>query len=505
VRFPSLSPAKQYTALIVVALVATIAFIRAPWNGYAMDDPAILANPLLRAADTLPDTLVSAWWWQGGYLYRPLTLFTFAVDQLAGNGAPWLPHTINVVLHALVAVGVTRLYGRFLPTGAALMAGVLFAVLPAHVEAVSSVVGRAELLSALAMVALMLVVTQEQPPTRRARLLAALLSAAALASKEGGVAAPVLALVAAWGWPTQRRHALQWAAAALAGTAAMLLARVLVLGTLGGDLVNLAFRDLSAGRRLIVAFTMLPRAATMLLLPLTPVIDYAPSWAELQQPNPLLAALGVLLVVVALAAFVVHPRRPSAITLGLCITAATLAPTSNLFFASGVVLAPRTLYAPSIGAGLVVGAALAWLWTTRARVVLPYAVAALAAWGFLVTWREVPVWRSSRTALIAMGEHQPDSYKVPVYWAHVALREGRNADALAQYRIAVARFPADHEMLTDGALVALRTHDTTQAIAWLHEALTVSPRSTRARSQLTAILRARGDSAPPVAPGRRSD
>jgi hypothetical protein len=89
VRLPSLSsPAKRSTALILVALVSMVAFIRAPWNGYAMDDPAILANPLLHAADTLPDTLVSAWWWQGGYLYRPLTLFTFAVDQLVGNGAP---------------------------------------------------------------------------------------------------------------------------------------------------------------------------------------------------------------------------------------------------------------------------------------------------------------------------------------------------------------------------------------------------------------------------------
>jgi hypothetical protein len=250
---------------------------------------------------------------------------------------------------------------------------------------------------------------------------------------------------------------------------------------------------------------MLPRAAAMLVLPLIPVIDYAPSLAEIRQQNLLLVALGALFVLVAIAAFVQHLRRPSAITLGICIIAATIAPTSNLLFASGVVLAPRTLYAPSIGAGLVVGAALAWLWTTRARVVLPYIVAAHAASAFLITWREVPVWRSSRTALIAMGEHQPDSYRVPVFGANVALREGRNADALAQYRIAASRFPADHELLTDGAEVALLTHDTTQAIAWLRETLAMSPRSTRARSQLAAILRARSDSAPPVARGRRSD
>jgi tetratricopeptide (TPR) repeat protein len=236
------------------------------------------------------------------------------------------------------------------------------------------------------------------------------------------------------------------------------------------------------------------------------VIDYAPTLVEVRQPRLLLAALGALLVAVAVAAFIRHLRRPGAVTLGICIIAATLAPTSNLIFASGVVLAARTLYAPSIGAGLVVGSALAWLWATRARVVVPYAVAALAAASFLATWREVPVWGSSRSVLIAMGERQPNSYRVPLYWAYVALRQGRNPDALAQFRIAVARFPADHEMLIDGAEVALMTQDTTLAIAWLREALEVSPRSTRARSRLTAILRARGDSAAtPVARGRRSD
>jgi hypothetical protein len=492
VRLPSLSsPAKPAAALIVVALVATMAFLRAPWNGYAMDDPAILANPLLHAMDTLPDTLVSPWWWQGGYLYRPLTLFTLAVDQLVGHGAPWLPHTINVVLHVLVAVAVARLYARFLPPGAALVAGILFALLPAHVEAVASIVGRAELLSALAMVTLMLVVTKEQQPTHRACLLAALLSAAALASKEGGAAAPVLAFVAAFAWPAQRRHAVRWAGAAMAGTAAMLLARFLVLGTLGGDLVNVAFRDISVGQRLLVALTMLPRAAVMLVLPVPPVIDYAPSLAELRHPSLLLAVSGALLVAVGVAGFVQHLRRPTAVTLGLCITAATLAPTSNLFFASGVVLAPRTLYAPSIGAGLVVGAALTWMLATRARVVLPYAVILLAALAAAVTWREVPVWRNSHTALLAMGEHQPDNYRVPTYWAYVALRRGDREQALAQFRVAVSRFPADHEMLIDGAEVALSTHDTTLAIDWLRTALDVSPRSSRARSQLRAIMRGR--------------
>jgi len=499
VPLPSLSTRIRFTspaaASVVIALVAILAFIGAPWNGYAMDDLEILANPLLHSAGTLPATLGTPWWWTVGALYRPLTLFTLGVDQLLGGSAAWLPHAINVVLHAIVAALVTRLYARFLPLAAAFAAGLLFAVLPAHVEAVASVVGRAELLSALAMVTLMLVVTGDAPPGRRTRLLAVVLSAAALASKEGGVVAPALALAAAWSRPAQRRHALQWAGWALVGTAALLLARLAVLGTLGGDLSHPAFRIASGGSRLMIALSMLPRAAVELVLPQPPTIDYAPALETVRHPDMRLAAAGVLLVVLAVMALVRHVRRPSAATLGMCVAAAAMAPTSNIFFASGVVLAARTLYAPSIGTGLLIGSAIAWCMGTRARGVLPYAVGALIVLGLVVTWREVPVWRSTDAVLTAMGDRQPDNYRVPTYRAYAARDAGRTPEAVRYFRAAAERFPADWEMLTNGATVALRMHDTTTAAAWLQAAIDAYPGAARARVRLVMILRARGDSA----------
>jgi hypothetical protein len=494
VRLPSFfSPARPAAALALVAAVATAAYLRAMWNGYALDDPAILANPLLHAADTLPDVLASAWWWQGGYLYRPLTLFTLAVDQLAGNGAPWLPHAVNIALHAIVAVGVTRLYQRFLPPRAALAAGMLFALLPAHVEAVSTAVGRAELLSALAIVASMLVVTTDAPPTYRTRVIVAVLSAAALASKEGGAATPLLVLAAAWTWPSQRKAALQWAAAALTGTILLLAARFAVLGTLLGDLPHRAFEALSTGGRIMLALAVLPRAAAMLVLPMTPVLDYAPTLATIRQPSLLLAGMGALLVIAAGASVFRHWRRPTPATLGVCIAAATLAPVSNLLFASGVVLAGRTMYAPSIGAGFLVGWALAWGWTTRARTVLPYLAAAVVAWELLMVWRELAVWRSTDAVMRAMAERQPDSYRVAIYRANAALEGGHEAEALAQYRVAIQRFPADWNLLSEAGILALDMHDSSSAIPWLQGAVNGTPNATRARDRLVAVMLARGD------------
>ncbi len=482
-------------ALAAVALLAAGAYARAPFNGFATDDAGIVANPLLQEWSTLPASLASAWWWRTGRLYRPFSLVTLGAEHLAAGGAPWLSHAVNVALHAAVALLVTRLFARFLPPAAAFASGALFALLPAHAEAVASIVGRAELLAALAIVALLLLVTGEQPPTPRTRLVVAALAALALASKEGGVAAPFLALAAAWTRPQQRPHALQWAASALAGTAALLLARLIVLGTLAGDRPHPLFQAVSTSDRLALALSMLPRAAAMLVLPVAPAIDHVPTMDAARHPDPLLVVLGALLVGAAAAALAWHVRRPAAVTLAVCIVAATMAPTANLFFASGVVLAGRNLYAPSIGALLLVGAAIAAALATRASRLVPYAVATLALLSLAATWREVPVWRSSDAVFAATSERDPGNYRAPMYHAYVARDGGRREQALAQFRLAAERFPADPEMLTDGATVALALHDTASAVSWLRSAVDAQPLAARARARLAGVLRAQGDSA----------
>ncbi|HEV7991604.1 MAG TPA: hypothetical protein VGP25_07245, partial [Gemmatimonadaceae bacterium] len=322
-------------APLFAALAAVLAHLRALGNGYAFDDVAIVAHPLVQSARTLPSALAAPWWYDGNRLYRPLALLSIGVDRLIGGGAPWLPHAVNVALHGVIAALVARLCLRFLPPFAALAAGLLFALLPVHAEAVATVVGRAELLAALAMVLLLLRVTRDEQPKLGSYVAAALLSAAALAGKESGATAPVLALAAAWGWPTQRRNAMRWAASAMAGTVALLAARVVVLGSLAGDLPHPFFRGLGAGTRILVALSLLPRMATMLFVPVQPAVEDVPSLAAALHPDPLAVAAGIALVLTAMFLGMRHVRTPSALTLGSCIAAATLTPTSNLLFAAG--------------------------------------------------------------------------------------------------------------------------------------------------------------------------
>jgi len=483
-------------AQLGVWLAAVVSHLPAVHNGLPLDDAYILANPAIDSLRTLPAALASPWWYGTNHLYRPLTLGSFAIERALTGGAPLAYHAVNLALHGIVAVLLARLLARFVAPRAALAGALLFALVPGHAEAVATVVGRAELLAAAWMLLLALLVTRAHPPSPGERVAAGLLAAAALASKEGGVAAPAIALAAAWASPMQRSVAWRWAASAAVGTLAMLTVRLAVLGTLGGDLPNPVFRILPAADRVMLALSMLPRTVATLLLPLPAPIDYVPTLGGVLSPSPVAAAGGALLVLLALALLAAHLRRPSVAGLGAWIAAATMAPTANLLFPSGVVLSGRTLYAPALGAAVLVAALVPRSWRSPHVRNAGFGVAgAFLLACAVVSWRESLVWRSTSSVIAEMQRRHPDDYRSYLHLAYTARDSGNDAEALAHFRQAAVRFPGDPEMLTDAATVSLRLRDTVTAHAWLAQAVKVSPRAARARARLYGLLLARGDSA----------
>jgi hypothetical protein len=125
-------------------------------------------------------------------LWRPVTGLSFAIQwQMTGQRA-WPMHLVNLLLHALVAAQVAEL-GRRLSgvRGVGLVAGLLFAAHPIHVDAVSMLVGRAEELCAAGVLGAMLVVIGRTLTGRRALAATACFLLAAL-SKEQGTLLPFM-------------------------------------------------------------------------------------------------------------------------------------------------------------------------------------------------------------------------------------------------------------------------------------------------------------------------
>jgi hypothetical protein len=135
-------------APVVAALAAALA-LPSLFNGFVYDDVlVILQNPLVHGLSHSGE-LWHASYWPAGLLYRPLTSQLFALQWALGAGSPLVFHAVSILLAAVTAGLVFRLCSRLLPPPAALLAALLFAVHPVHVEVVANVVGQAELLAAI--------------------------------------------------------------------------------------------------------------------------------------------------------------------------------------------------------------------------------------------------------------------------------------------------------------------------------------------------------------------
>ncbi|MFQ5491416.1 MAG: tetratricopeptide repeat protein, partial [Phycisphaerae bacterium] len=195
-----IEPSRRRDALLalICLICALVCYANSLGNAFCEDDlPIIVQNPLV----TQPGGWGRLWltdYWQvkatavldRDLLYRPVALLSYRINHLLGGLRPAGYHLVNVLLHGLVTVLVYRLGRRLTGSGtAAVAAGVLFAVLPIHSEAVDNVVGRAELLAALFVLgAIELFATG-----RRWGIVAGSICAfAACASKESGLSVMVL-------------------------------------------------------------------------------------------------------------------------------------------------------------------------------------------------------------------------------------------------------------------------------------------------------------------------
>jgi hypothetical protein len=134
-------------------------------------------------------------------LYRPLTSMSYAIEWQLHGDRPWIFHLINVLLHAAVCACLTELTRRLLGSPAALVAGLLFAAHPIHVEAVANIVGRAELLCALGTLGAMILLLRPMTQSRAIAITGCFMLA--LLSKEQGMLLPLLLLIL---WLARRKN-----------------------------------------------------------------------------------------------------------------------------------------------------------------------------------------------------------------------------------------------------------------------------------------------------------
>jgi len=481
--------------LLAIALAASASGLG---NGFVFDDRAIVVD------NFRVHTLVGLWhsfaepYWPpevGAALYRPVTIVLFKLEWALGAGAPWAFHAANVLLYLAVVVAIFRLAQLILPLPAAWLTAALFSVQPVHVEAVANTVGQPELVVGL----LAIVATAWYIAARRSGELSWITIAGLAAlylvmcfTKEHGVVLPGL-LVATEFTVLERPRAARGRAllVALVAVAALFLAaRTAVLGGLAGDIANTSIRGVGLGDRALTMLAVVPQWIRLLLFPWHLQADYMPQELDLATTFGLPQLIGALLLsgMVGLAVF--SRRRAPAVCFGLCWAGFALFPVSNLAVPTGILLAERALFLPSVGAALALGGGIA--------AAIPKFVAApvgerrvvLAALGILLglgLWRSSTrqlVWRDNDTLFRRTVLDAPLSYKA--HWAYGSVLVGSGAvePAELEYRIALRLYQADPNLFSDFGDLYVRKRQCGPAIPLYLRSLSLAPEQWKVRSKL---------------------
>ena len=474
-------------AAIVTGAIACAVYLPAIAFDFVRDDrELLLGGSLVRAPGTLLHLLASDYWSAAAGtsgLWRPCAVFTLWVDgRLSGWSPSWF-HAANLLAHGfttfLLALAVSTYGGGLIATW---VAGLWFALMPAHVESVAWIVGRTDVWCGLLALAA-LILARDGPAGRR---LAPIAFGLALLSKESAAAmAPVFAL-AAWvdakgSWSAWRRACLPY----------------LVVLAVWAWLHALLVPPSPASAGAVVAGPA--RFWTALALPawelrfLLPGVGHGPDWmiTPIAGPGPA-AWVGLVVRAAAAVLLTVLVVRREALAIPLAIVWCPLIAMTFLAFGRGALFSgERHVYLASAGAAWVVAL---WIERWRRSRAIPglalAAVVVLVAWSARDTIATIPGWKDEETMYDTMVRTEPmnptgplgqalaridrgddsgarealaraaaidsNRFEIPLYRAGIELRGGQPAMALALARDASARAGWNRDALLIEALALQR-------------------------------------------------
>ena len=334
-----------------------------------------------------------------GHYYRPTLALTLALDATFWGLNPAWFHLTNILLH----VGVTFLVNRLvLAMGArrdiAILATLLFAVHPVHVEVVAFVAARVNLLLSIGVLGCLLAYRRADTPGRGRFVwggAALAMQAFALFSKEAAVTLPALLVLSdlvhspASDQPAERtslRRALMRSLPFWIVTVAFATVRFSQLLSIAGD----RLQGGGLWRRLPGSLELLARYVVLSLVP-----THMQPFYSLKRPESFLGlwpALGLLLGGGLVVLLIWSWRRAPLVAYGTAWFLVTISPVVDLVPLSprDMGLADRYLYLPSVG------------------------VSILLALGFAALLGPTDGQRWSFRRLVAWGGPDPPDDRVPV-------------------------------------------------------------------------------------------
>jgi len=431
-------------------------------NGdFTYDDKAIVRdNPRIQEWANLPQLFATHYF--GGSLvtgtsYRPIDLLSFAANYLVHGKYLFGYHAVNLALHTASTLIFFVLFRRVFGETTAGIAALLFAVLPVHVEAVTSIVGRAEVLAAFFLGLAFLAAERAAIRSRALPWAAGVCYFLAILTKESAVVFPGLLFLydmisesgsffrRAVGLLRRRVTFYMSFAVPLAATFALraaVLKGSLISKMAGFFELENPFVSLTAFRRAGNASAVLIRDLGRIIFPAVLSADESAWQLPLYGPRSILfwASL-VAIITLAASGIVLFSRKPAA-GFGILFFLLAALPTSNYLFVTGTIMAERLMYLPSLGIAL---AAAAFFPSSAASLSRRRtAAAALATITLALLFRTIarnPVWESDEALFTNLIRTSPASAKSHYDYGYAEADLKRLRTAHAEYTTAARIYP----------------------------------------------------------------
>ena len=496
---------KYFMLFVVVAgVLASITGLR---NGFALDDvEVIIRNPLLHTLAS-PWRLFQTTYWRpemGATLYRPLTLFSFAIQWVIGGGSPLPFHITSIALYACLSAAVYRFAKLLVSPVAALGAALIFAVHPVHVEAVANIVGQAELWVALVLVMLVtwyVEIRRSGAISTRQVVAIAAGYVVACCFKEHAIVLPALLLCAEMllvgdekTVANRVRQMMPLLVAMAIAALGFLAARYSVLGN-ELDAPALILRQQSFGTRFFTMLSVVIEWIRLFFWPMNLSADY--SYPRIRTHYGFEAEMLPAVAVILGAAWIAWSlrKRASVAAFGIFWIAVTMLIPSNLIIVTGFVLAERTLMLATVGIALCVGAGMQGILAAtqaspgRARFLAFAGVGAVVVVFAGRSMTRSPVWRNNDTLVAQTVLDVPSSHRAHWMYATYLAENNHQREALEEIDLAVALGERDDVLLLGfaGDMFA-RAGRCPRALPLYRRALTLGPNNIQLRANTSLCL-----------------
>ncbi len=472
-------------------LIVGVCYANSIHNDFILDDFLIVAsNPDIRNI-TPVHFLLSPFWGEKGPagIYRPLVILSFSIEYSIWHR--WAPgfRLGNLLLHAINGFLVFLLARSLIGSiPAAWAATAVYLAHPVHTEAVAGIAGRSELLAAMFFFLAWLLFRQ------RRTALCAVAFLLSLLSKENAIAFPAVIVLDKWISEGSFKKVLpEWRRFALvASSAAVYLAlRLLALGSIAmpqsaqylGGRWTLLQREFTSGRAFLKYFQLL-------VAPLDVTGDYDFNSIPLASAGNWDAWLGLLMIAATiLFAFRVSKKQP-VIGFAILFFYITMLPMSNWLIPTGLIMAERYLYVPSLGFALIVGMIWANIRGNEVRRILGAGVMAVAA---LLCISHNYVWQDNLTFYSNMVRVLPENIRGRQGYGVALVGIHRTAEAREQFEAGL-RIARNAPLLVGLAGVRIQMeHNCDSARPLLNEALSIQRSDYFARWTLAECLEREGE------------